>query len=185
MAAGAASPSFMAGGDRCFPEKPVTVRPSRQPSFNRADDMLRALSGKSAAAAGKGLILAADRRSPRTVNRPLTVPMACSPRCPRCPAGAIRGSRRVSRQSRQLTAGSPAGPLAPPLIPGLSCSTGQRGDTERRGPMGRVWLTNSLLPSVVAALLVGCADKRAGRMNSLCRSAPCPAGTPLSASRNK
>jgi hypothetical protein len=33
------------------------------------------------------------------------------------------------------------------------------GDTEQRGPMGRVWLTNSLLPLVVAALLVGCAEQ--------------------------
>jgi hypothetical protein len=46
---------------------------ARQPSLNRADDMLRTLSGKSAAAAGEGLILAADRRSPRTVNDTLTV----------------------------------------------------------------------------------------------------------------
>jgi hypothetical protein len=38
--------------------------------------VLRALSGKSAAAAGKGLILAADRRSPRTANDTLTVAMA-------------------------------------------------------------------------------------------------------------
>jgi hypothetical protein len=42
----------------------------------------RTLRGKSAAAAGEGLILAADRQSPRTVNDTLTVAMACCARCP-------------------------------------------------------------------------------------------------------
>jgi hypothetical protein len=75
-------------------------RPSRQPSLNRADDMLRALSGKSAAAAGEGLILAADRRSPRTVNVPLTAPMhdGMPPCCPN--VGGRRGSRRDVNQPR-------------------------------------------------------------------------------------
>jgi hypothetical protein len=74
--------------------------PNRQPSLNCADDMLRALSGKSAAAAGEGLILAADRRSPRTVNVPLTAPMhdGMPPCCPN--VGGRRGSRRDVNQPR-------------------------------------------------------------------------------------